>query len=406
MALKTVENLRDSVAGLLSGVDLNNVDDVNGCFERAASTLAQKADVPEMSGIQNITLYSGVFDYACDERIFGTAINDIRPQGISRNPGDFVSKIDQEDFDRTKNYYYPSGTRSTFQYENGQPIIRIVAPFPKQQVILDPMNATTGWTASGSASALTADYTAFYQSPASLRFTLTGSSTGILTKTLTNPLNLSSYEDVGVAFLAIDIPEGSTATNLTNIALRLGSDSTNYDSVTETEGFLGAWVSGNWLLVAFDFSSATSTGTPNWAALDYIQVRLAHTGTFTNFRLGGLWLSLPSPAQILYQSAAIFLAVGSTSPTVAITANTDTIILTDPAYNIYLQECALSVLQNTGASASDATSIKINQILDGNGNTDIGLYARYRGDNPSQEIRQTGAWYDTSMPYSNNNGWY
>ncbi len=404
MAFKTVSQLRDSVAGILSGVDLNNVDDVNGCFERAVWNMLQKADVPEASGTQNITLYSGVFDYACSEKIYGTAINDIRPQGVSRNSSNFVSKIDQEDFDRTKDNYLPSGTRATFQYSNGEPIIRIVAPFPKAQAIIDSMSTSDGWAASGSASALTTDYTAFYESPASMRFTLTGSSTGILTKaTLDNELDISSYENVGVGFLAIRVPDGATASNLTSIELRLGSDSSNYDSVSDTEGFLGAWVSGEWLLVAFDFSGATSTGTPDWSALNYVQIRFAHTGTFTNFRVGGLWLSLPSPAQILFQSAAIFLPSGTTTPLTTITAVTDEVLLTNPAYNIYLQECGLAVLQNTGSSDSDSTSNKIKKTLHGDPTVkdDIGLYGHYRGDNPSQEIRTSGSWYDTGMSYGN-----
>lgn len=408
MSLHTVSELKYSVAGLLSGVDLSNVDDINGCLERAASTLIQKADVPEASGIQNITLYSGVFDYSCDARIYGTAINDIRPQGITRNPNNFVTKVDQEDFDRTKQWSYP-GTRATFQYQNGSPIIRIVAPFPKTQAIIDPMStigtSPTQWVASGSASNLTVDNTTFYASPASLRFLLTGSSTGILTRTEASTIDISDYEDIGVAFLAIMIPSGATATNLTSIELRLGSDSTNYNNVSNTTGFLGSWIAGQWLIVAFDFASASQTGTPDWNAIDYVQVRFAHTGTFTNFRVGGLWMSMPTPAQILYQSAAIFLASGSTSPTVAITADTDTITLADPAYNIYLQESALAVLQNTGASATDATSIKINQMLNGSPN-DIGLYARFRGDNPSQEIRTTGSYYSTNMPYNNYGGFY
>lgn len=412
--MRQVSDLKYSVAGILSGIDLGNVDDVNGCIVRAAATMIQKADVPEASGIQNITLYSGVFDYPCDERIFGTAINDIRPQGISRQPNNFTYKVDQEDFDRTKNYYYSSGTTSTFQYQNGTPIIRIVAPFPKTQAIIDPMSSIgtspTQWVASGSASNLTADNTTFYQNPASLRFLLTGSSTGILTRAEQNQINLSDYEDVGVAFLAIMIPDGATATNLTSIELRLGSSSTNYNNVSETEGFLGAWIDGQWLLVAFDFASASQTGTPDWSAIDYVQVRLVHTGTFTNFRVGGLWMSFPTPAQILYQSAAIFLATGSTSPTVAITADTDTIILTDPAYNIFQFECATAVLQNTGAGASDASSIKINQILHGvrarNGAViEAGLYDLFRGDNPSQEIRTLGSYYDTNQNYGNS-GYY
>lgn len=407
MSLHTVSQLKDSVAGILSGIDLNNVDDLNPTLERAASTLIQKADIPEASGIQNITLYSGVFDYLCDTRIFGTAINDIRPQGISRAPNDFVVKVDQQDFDRTKNYYYPSGTMSTFQFQNGVPIIRIVAPFTVQQVVLDPMNAIgtspNDWVLGGTASNLIEDHTNFYQAPGSLRFNLT-TGTGTMTKDFQSAFSMSAYEDTGVAFLAIQIPNGATASNLTGISLKLGSSSSDYNSVSETEGFLGAWVSGEWLLVAFDFSGASQVGTPDWSAIDYTQISFTTTGSFTNFHAGYLFMSLPSPAQILYQSSAIFLPSGSTSALTTITSNTDTITLTDAAYNIFLQEAALAVLQNTGAGASDATSIKINQMLNGSPN-DIGLYARYRGDNPSQELRTVGSWYGIGGAWGDNSGW-
>lgn len=399
MALHTVSNLKDSVAGLLSGIDLGNVDNLDGALERAARTLVQKADVPEASGLQNITLYNGVFDYACATDIFGTSINDIRPQGITRNIDDFVYKRPEELFDRTKGYNY-NGTMATFEYSNGVPIIRIVSNQTIQKINIDPMNSTDDWVAAGSVSGLTEDTAVYYQQPASLRFTLTGSSSGTLTKTLTNSIDISSYENVGVAFLAIEIPTGSTATNLTSIALKLGSNSSNYDSVSETEGFLGAWIAGQWLLVAYDFAGATSTGTPDWSAIDYIQVTLNHTATFTNFRLGGLWISQPYQAQILYQSAAIFKASGANAST-SITDNNDTIILNDPAYTIYEIESAIAILQQTGASAGNAVMETFKRMLSGEGD-EIGLYGHYRGDNPSQELRMVGNYYDTGDTYNYN----
>jgi hypothetical protein len=390
--LKTVSNLRDSVAALLSGVDIDNVENLNGALERAARTLVQKADVPEASGKQNIVLYSNVYNYLCDSNIFGTAVNDIRPQGVSRLASDTVAKRPGEQFDRTKGYL-PNGTMFTFEYINGAPTIRIVSQQPTQHINLDQMNAATGWAAAGSASALTQDTGVFYESPASLRFLLTGSSTGTLTKTLTNPLDMTSYEDVGVAFLAIRIPDGATASNLTSIGLRVGSNASNYDTVSSTTGFLGAWVSGDWLLVAFDFSAATSTGTPTWSAIDYVQVSLAHTGTFTNFRVGGLWMSLPSPAQILYQSAAIFKASGAAAST-TITTVDDQILLNDPAYTLYEYESAISILFQTGGGSNDSTIAKFTNVLQGNGSDSFGLYGLYRGDNPSEEIRTVGSYYD------------
>lgn len=398
MAQKTVSQYKDSVSALLSGIDLNNVDDLNGAIERAARVMVQKADVPEASGIQNITLYNGVINYPCDERIFGTAINDIRPQGVSRSVNDFVYKRQGQQFDRTKQYLY-NGTMTTFEYFQGEPIIRIVSVNPSQLINIDPMTATTDWVAAGSASGLVQDTTTFYHNPASMRFTLTGSSTGTLTKTLQNSLDMTSYEGVGVAFLAVYMPDASE--DLTSVTLRLGSDSSNYSSLTQTEGFLGAWVDEEWFLIAFNMASATNTGTPDWSAIDYVQVRFAHLGTIVNIRTGDLWIALPCPAQILYQSAAIFKATGA-QVLETITSNDDTIILSNPAYTLFQYEGALSILQQTGATDADPMVQNFKRLLDGNGSTDIGLYARFRGDNPSQELRLAGTWYDFGGNYGNN----
>lgn len=411
MALKTVFELKNSVAALLSGIDLSNVDNLNGALERAARITIQKADIPEASNIQNITLYSGVFDYSCDPRIFGQTITDIRPQGISRQPNNFVDKTAQDDFDRIKNWNTSSNTLATFQYFNGQPIIRIKAPFPNQQLIIDPMNSIgtspNAWAATGTATNLAQDTTVFYQSPASLRFNL-GAGSGSLTRTLQNSLDLSSYQGVGVAFMAIEIPSGATASDLVSVDLQLGSDSGNFDEVDETAGFLGAWVAGQWLLVAYDFSTAVTTGTPDWSAIQYVNINLVSSSSMNNFRVGGLWMSFPSQAQICYQSAAIFLAQGSTAPTTTITADTDSIILNDPAYTIYEIESASAVCQQTGGTTGSAMVQTFDAMLNGaRGKNGVvlneGLYDLYRGDNPSQELRQVGSYYDNSNGYDS---WY
>lgn len=398
-----ISDLRDSVSGMLSGIDTSNVTNFYGCLERAFRTELQKIDIPEASIIENVTLYWGVTNYAIDQKIYGTAINDIRPQGISRSPWDEVVKTNQEDFDRVKGIYRRNGTIATFEYNVGVPTIRIVAPFPPQGNIIDPMNAVNGWVAGGIASNLVQDTTVFYQSPASLRFTLTGTGAGTLTETI-NPISLSSYQGVGIAFLAIEMPATATATNLTSITLRLGSSSGNYNSVTQTTGFLGAWQSNNWLLVAFDFSTASTTGTPNWSAISYVDVIFNTTGTITNFRVGGLWISQPSPAQILFQSAAIYLPQGSTVPLTTITADTDQILLTDPAYTIYEYESAISVCEQTGGSSGSGLiggfQAKLNGARTRTGVViDLGLYDLYRGDNPSEQLRKLGSYYDNGRRY-------
>ena len=393
--MNTVFDLKNSVAAMLSGINIQNVDDIYGCFERSARVLSQKAKIPETQGTQNILLYSGVYDYAIDTRIFGTNVLDIRPQGQPRNPSNFVFKKFADDFDRQKGFQR-QGTFCTFAYNQGTPIIRIVSSVTPPQIIIDPMNQVGNWVASGTASGLTQDTAVYYQQPASLRFTL-GTGTGILTETLSSPINISSYQGVGLAFLAIDIPVGATAADLTSLILELGSDSSDYSSVTATQGFLGAWTSGNWLLVAFDFSQAINTGTPNWSAIDYVQVKLNSTQTMVNFRVGGLFISQPSSFQILYGSAGFFLQNGVVST--SITADTDEIILNDAAYSIYQYECALSTLQQTGGSMGDSSMAQLAGILNGsrarNGQVlTLGMYDLYKGDNPSEVLKQTGNYYD------------
>lgn len=398
MALHTVGDLKDSVAGLLTGTNLNNVTDLTGALERAARTLVQQADVPEASGIQPITLYGGVEWYEAPETLFGTAINLIRRQGVATSPLDYSYKIPLDQFSREAKLF-PNGFTMALQYKNGSAQLGISTPNTEPQVDIDKMNevgdSPNEWAVGGSASGLAKDSTNYYQQPASLRFTLTGSSSGTLTKTLANPLKLTDYDGVGVAFLAIQIPAGATASALTSIALKLGSSSTDYNSTSATEGFLGAWIANDWLLVALDFAGASETGNPDWDAIDYVQITFAHTSTFTNFRVGGLFIALPSANEIVFQSSAIFMASGA-SPSQSITDDNDTIILNDAAYTLLEHESAYTIaLQNAGGVATPLSET-LKGILH---NPGTGLYPLYRGDNPSGELRLIGSYYPEGYGY-------
>ena len=398
LAFKTISNLTDSVAAILAGLDMSNVPDLNGTYERAFSNMLTRCYVPEAFNTENIMLYAGVFDYPISQNIYEADLVDIRPQGVSRPIWDFTVKTNQANFDRTKGYYW-NGTRATFQYQNGLPTIRIVSQGTTPQVILDSMNSTDGWTAAGTASGLAQDNSSYWQSPASLRFNVT-TGTGTLTKTI-NSADISSYEGVGVAFLAVYIPDSD---NLTSLSLKLGSSASDYYSVTATTGFVGAWTSNNWLLVPFDFANASTTGTPDWENADYCEVSIITGATQTNFHVGQLFISQPVPHQILYQAPTIYLASGATTPTSTITANTDQVLLNTSPYNIYLYECALAVLENMSGAKGDSMYERISGRLGVDTRTgDIvgGLYKPYMANNPSEQIRQFNTYY----PVRNNWWW-
>lgn len=387
MAYKTVADVKDSISGILSGINLNNVVNLNMALERSAREMASLISIPESSAKTTINLYNGVTDYAAPTDIFGASLVDFRPQSIDRYLNDYVSRKPIAIFDRTK-AYIENGYELAFEFVKGVGRMRIASTRPTPNVVLDTMSDDTGWTATGSASGLVEDETVYYDSPASLRFTLTGSSTGTLTKAVSQ-VDVSEYEDVCVGFLAMRTP---SIANLTSIAVRVGSSASAYDEVTETDGFLGAWVVDEWLLVAFDFSTATATGTPDWNAIDYLQVRVAHTGTITNFRVGGFWLALPSPHTMYYQTAAIFQVSGS-NPSQTITNNSDSVLLNDQALVIYEHLAAKVIAEQQGGTLASGLMQSLMKKLGGN-ERDYGLIDLYRASNPSQELRMIGSYYD------------
>lgn len=384
----TVADLRDDVSGLLQGMNLNQVTNLYGAFERAASTLAQKADPPEASGRESLMLYDGVFYYPAPETIFGGALVDLRPQGQATYPDDYVYKVPVDVFNRTK-CYLPNGYEITFEYDKGVGIMGVTTPNTTPKLVLDTCSDVDGWSAGGDASGLALDRTVYYEQPAALRFNLAAAGTqGYIEKNISSS-DLTAYEGTGVVFVAVDLPN---ADGITAIGARLGSSSADYYEMSATEGFLGAWVSGQYLLVALDLATATTVGSPDITAMDYLRVFFDYDGVAqVNVRVGYVFISLPSPVELLFQSSALFLHDGTLS--ITITDDNDQIILNAAAYLLYQYECAKTVAFQSGGTLSSGVVQTILAELDGQGNQQ-GLYDRYRADNPSQELRTLGSYYD------------
>lgn len=391
----SVADLKEDVQAILTGIDLDEVPNLYGSFERAVSTFIQKADVPETMIRQPIMLYSGVTFYTPDPRMFGTGVIDIRPQAVNTWAGQ-VYKRPISDFKQLQRRL-PYGYTVSFEYQDGDPVMGIIQGKTVPQTNISSMTSVTGWSVGGNASGLTQDNTVYYQAPASLRFNLASAGAqGTLTTSLDNALDLSSYAGVGVNFLAAYFPDADL---ITSVELRIGSNSANYLSVTATAGFLGDFTSNLWQLIDFDWAGATTVGTPVLTAMNYVEILTNYTtGTqLNNVRYGGLWISLPSPHEILFYSAAAFRE-GTTGPfSVNISADgqgdENEIIFRDAAYNIYVQEVAREIAKNQGALAGSGMIAEIDMVLEGGGNK-LGLYDEYRGDNPSEELRQVGNWYN------------
>lgn len=393
----TVEDLQNNVSAILTGIDLSEVNDLFGCFERAASTLIQQADVPEASGRTPFFLYYGVTDYPAGSTIFGQALVDIRPQGQNRQPWDTVEKTYISRFDRYKCWQMPSGYQVTFEYYQGTPILRINSSQAQQGLTLSGMSATTGFTTGGSASGLAVDSTVYWKQPGSLLFNLAAlGSEGTLTYTAPtgqSNIDVTAYAATGVAFVPVMLPATGA---VTSIKLRVGSSPGNYYEMVATAPFNGPFIANYFQQVAFYFAQATKHGAPVLTSGgNYFELLFEYNGTaLTNVRVGGLTISLPSAQEMLYYSSAIFQN-GTNAPSATIENLNDVIILGEPAYNIYVRECARGVALQQGGALGSGIIAQLDLELEGDGRPGgkIGLYQKFRGSNPSEELRQVDNWY-------------
>lgn len=394
---RTVEDLQNNVGAILTGLDLSEVNDLFGCFERAVATLIQQADVPEASGREPFFLYDRVTDYQPSDTIFGAALVDLRPQGQNRLPWDTVRKTYIDRFDRFKVWKTPSGYQVTFEYYQGSPILRINSSKAQQSLQLSGMSSTTGFTLGGTANGLAVDPTVYWQQPGALRFNLAAlGSEGTLSYTIPpnqQNIDMTPYIGVGVGFVPIMLPATGV---VTGVKLRVGSSPTNYYEVDVTAPFSGPAIANYWQLWGFDLAKATKVGSPiATQAGNYFELLFEYNGTaLPNVRTGGMWFSLPSAQEMLFYSPAIFKNNNS-APTTAITNTSDVIILGDPAYNLYIREAAKAVALQQGGALNSGIVAQLDQELYGVSN-DMerpGLYSKFRGSNPSEELRTTGNWY-------------
>lgn len=390
---RTVKDLKDGVAGLLTRVNLDSVTNLYAALERAFRTFSQRASIPEAMTSQIVTLYDGVLNYIAVSPLFGSTVKDIRPVGQNRFIDDVVYRKGGEDFDRGKNYC-TSGYDLTFETENGTNLMRLKSRFATLRIVIDPMAETDDWVVGGIASLLTQDVSFYYTSPASLRLKLTGAGVGYIEKTLDQNIDLTSYLNVGVGFLSLELP----TLNLSSVKIRLGSDNSNYYEITAIQGQLGAWTAGEFLDTPFDLSTATTVGTPDITKIDYVRLTFTTTGTIINLRCGYLWISLPSQHKVLFTTSGIFSANGGIISNY-ISSDDDIILLNDAAYNIYEHESAVSVGLQEGGTVANGTLSTINALLNGararNGQViQLGLYDKFRADNPSEDIRLVGNWYE------------
>lgn len=394
-----VTKLQSDLAGVLHGTTINQITNIYGIYNRAASQFLLECDPNE--SIRMIpfpsVIYNAVYDYALPSDVKGNKIVDIQPQ-IDRTSIDLWTQSYIQQFDIAKT----TALQDSFalNYNSGLKTIRINAPFLPVPLVLntaDQIQTGSGtWVTGGDASGLTTNSTNYLANPASLQFNLSGA-TGVGYLEISNmpAIDMSLLVNQTVEFLYTSLPTGS---NFTSLEFRFGSSSSNYYKQTATVNQQNSVFINGWNLVAFPWLGSTVVGTPNPAAINYLRVTWNYTSGHaqTAVLLNNIVANLGQVLNLVYYSKYMFSDVSTGAYKEDVTANSDLINLDTDAYAIYFNLVAFLVMQQQ--QGLDAAFYDGNFFLQAYKD---GL-ARYKQQYPSQQQKAQTAYYNMR----NANGYY
>jgi len=265
-------------------------------------------------------LFDGVWDYTCPTDLKDDKIIDIKPQ-INRGRHDYWRLVTAEEFDQIKedNRVDQWGDPITLNrgswlgdnivainrddLVNRLLISRVIDDTETSISTMDSLTAGGGtWTLYGDGTNLTADTQNYVKGNGSINWDISavgGTTAGIYNDDL-DEFDVSPYLSAGSVLVWAYI---SSATNLTNFILRIGSSSSAYYSITITTNNETASFYAGWNLLRFDFSGKSTTGTPDDDACDYVALFMTKDGakiSETDYRFDNLILKLGTHQQVVY----------------------------------------------------------------------------------------------------------
>ena len=392
-------------------------------------------------------LFDGVWDYTCPTDLKDDKIIDIKPQ-INRGRHDYWRLVTAEEFDQIKedNRVDQWGDPITLNrgswlgdnivainrddLVNRLLISRVIDDTETSISTMDSLTAGGGtWTLYGDGTNLTADTQNYVKGNGSINWDISdagGTTAGIYNPSISSYTNVGSlptlpngsypvgtyvflttnstaYKNVGevwcvVTALNVDVSPYlsagsalawayiSSATNLTNFILRIGSSDSAYYSITITTNNEAASFYAGWNLLRFDFANKSTTGTPVPTSCNYVALYMTKAAakvSETDYRFDNLILKLGTHQQVVYytrygwqSSAGVFLEDA--------TATTDLLNCETSEYPIIVAKTAQRIAEHL-KNFNEADRFEKDYEK---------LKARYIPNNPSKALPLIQTYYD------------
>ena len=376
----SIQNVIDDLSAVIHGTNVNKLTNLYGLLNRAGRKVLGDLDPKELQRTATISspIYADVFSYPLPADVKDDAIFDIYPTG-KRTAGD---KYDQR-FNREFDIYKKQGNFA-IKYVSGTKVLdlsRVGGPMP---AVVNQLNATTGFSVGGDASALTTNNLYQIAGGASIQFDLSGATgIGYIETTTSLAVDISTLVDDGAFFLYTYLPTSA----ITSIAVRIGSSSTDYYSGTATSQQNSVSFEQGWNLTQYTINQMTTTGSPDATDITYIRITINYPiGTpISGVRVNNLTAQLGEIFESDYYSKYLFRSSAGTWKENT-DDTTDLVNLDTTSYNIYFN-CVAELAQQ--------------QLSGQPANFDIGYFAtqyqtdlkRYKQLFKSERIKPQAIYY-------------
>jgi len=349
MATYTYTTLLANVidSGLYTNV--TSTTSIRNIINRGTRKVISDLDLRSTKRISSVAkFFDNEYSYTCPTDLKGNAIIDLIPQG-ERNANTAMFLATPERFDRKKELYTNMIGVSDYDLVRK---LKCSIDVNEESIVVSEFSSLTQdsgtWTAfDADTDTLAIDSANYVTSSSSLSWNInaTGGTTAGVYINGINAIDITDYYTDGSAFVWAYI---TSTTNITNFKIRIGSSDVNYyELTTTTQADSTAFVNG-WNLLKLNFSSKTTTGTPDLDATDYIAIYMTKAGakvSETGYRFDSLQLHSGWYNQVLYYSkypwqtnAAVWIE-NSTADTDLINADTDEL-------DLFTEACRIEVYRD------------------------------------------------------------
>lgn len=383
----SITTLINDLAGVTHGTTVSKIPNIYGIFNRAARQVLLDVNPKETQRIVQLAqVFNNVFDYPIPVDVKGDNLIDLRPQA-NRKPYDIFYQGYEQDFDSQKIL----GNKNAIytQWNTGIKTLRIEAPTLKAPLVLCDTSTLTGWTATAGAQNLSLDTTLNVAGGGAIQFDLAaGSTTGSIQISTLNPIDVTTSVNIDTEFYWVYLP---TATAITNLALRWGSDITaNYYTYTVTTTQQGTAFQNGWNLIAIPWNLATKVGTPVITAFDSVQLIPTYNGALqTGLKFCNFTSNTGYIFEVVYYSKYLFRDPSTNAfqeTVVDVTDNNKIINLDTESYNLFFNKVAYFTAQQLqGADADYDATFFDNEYQK--------ALTRYMALNPSEAMLKGTSYY-------------